>query len=222
MNSINYLTEINKERENRIKGRLAPDPNAILLWNIAINGIQNFEKKEKLIKAFNFAKEIEYKHEGLSKDIYFAHPVRVAALSLLSQRSININCGLIGLLHNIFELSDIPFDLISKKFGKFIANQIKDLTVNRQLQYDKIYKNDYYKKINSNPLECRIVKIFDKIDNIFLLDLNPDEEIKIKYLTEIELYILPMVERDIPVLYNYLLKMIEYYQINNLNKRYES
>lgn len=89
MNSINYLSEINIERANRIKGRLTPDPNAILLWNVAINDIQSFEKKEKLIEAFNFARSIDYKHEGLSKEVYFAHPVRVAALSLLSQRSNN-------------------------------------------------------------------------------------------------------------------------------------
>ena len=222
MISPSYLNEINIEREARIKGRMVPDPNAIILWKRAINDLNSIEEKGTLIKAFNFAKGIKYQHEGLASDIYFAHPIRVAALSLLSQKSINIDTGIIGLLHNVFELSNTPVDSISMQFGESIAQQIVDLTVNRDLQWDQKYKESYYTKINSNPLACRIVKIFDKLDNIFLLDLNPDEETKQKYLIEIETYILPMTERDMPEVYNYMQHMIQNYHINNLKKKNES
>jgi len=222
MNCLSYLNEIKVEREYRINGRIFPDPKATILWNRAINDIHIIDNKDTLMKAFNFAKGIKYQHDGLTSDIYFAHPIRVASLSLLSQKSVNIDTGIIGLLHNVFELSSTPVDLISTQFGESIAEQIVDLTVNRDLQWDQKYKESYYTKINSNPLACRIVKIFDKLDNIFLLDLNPDEETKQKYLIEIETYILPMCKRDLPEVYNYMKNIIQNYHINNLKKRNES
>ncbi len=222
MISLSYLNEIHIEREARLKGRMVSDPNAIILWNRAIYDLNTKAEKHKLIKAFNFAKRIKYQHEGLASDIYFAHPIRVAALSLLSQKSINVDTGIIGLLHNVFELSNTPVDSISMQFGESITQQIVDLTVNRDLQWDQKYKESYYTKINSNPLASRIVKIFDKLDNIFLLDLNPDEETKQKYLIEIETYILPMTERDMPEVYNYMQNMIQNYHISNSKKKYES
>jgi (p)ppGpp synthase/HD superfamily hydrolase len=222
MISSSYLNEINIEREARLKGRMIPDPNAIVLWNRAINDLNSIEEKDILIKAFNFAKGIKYQHEGLASDIYFAHPIRVAALSLLSQKSINVDTGIIGLLHNVFELSNTTVDSISLLFGESIALQILDLTVNRDLQWNQKYKESYYTKINSNSLACRIVKIFDKLDNLFLLDLNPNEEIKQKYMIEIETYILPMTERDMPEVYNYMQNIIQNYHFNDLKKKNES
>jgi len=78
-----------------------------------------------------------------------------------------------------------------------------DLTVNRKHQWDLQYKYEYYLALNRNPQNCRIVKILDKLDNMYLLDLNDNELIKRKYLEEIEKYILPMTQADIPELYSY-------------------
>ena len=155
MNSLDYLDEINNEREYRIKGRSIPDPNAILLWNRAINDIQSSEKKETLIDAFNFAKGIKYEHEGLTGDIYFAHPVRVAALSLLSQERVSIDFGIIGLLHNIFELSDISFDLNLNWTSLPEASSV--LVASKQC--DMIPENIYFPIQNLEKTESRTSSI---------------------------------------------------------------
>lgn len=199
-----YFKEIAEERRLRIDGRLKPDPNANVLWKMAIESVKEEEAQNLIIRAFEYANKIKYRHVGLTSDIYFAHPVRTAAMSMLCEECENIDFGIVGLLHNVFELSDTSTKIIAKHFGESIANQISDLTVDRELQWDYAYKQDYYNRINSNALSCRVVKVFDKIDNMFLLGLNPDDIIRGKYLDEIESYILPMAERDIPSVFPYL------------------
>jgi (p)ppGpp synthase/HD superfamily hydrolase len=206
-----YLQDTNIERQTRLDGRIKPDPAAFALWNRAVEMVSGPEDKALLLKAFSFARDIRYGHEGLTSDIYFAHPVRVAALSMLSQDNGDVTIGIIGLLHNVFELSDTPASLIADNFGIAVAEQITTLTVNRELQWEEAYKKSYYAKINASPLSCRVVKVFDKLDNMFLLGINPDEAIKEKYLLEIEGYILPMMERDIPDILPYMLQLIKDY-----------
>ena len=50
---------------------------------------------------------------------------------------------------------------------------------------------------------CRLIKILDKLDNLFLLHLNPNKDVINKYLLEIEKHIMPMVKKDLPVLLTY-------------------
>ena len=82
------------------------------------------------------------------------------------------------------------------------------MTVDRILQWDKSYKRDYYERIRSASIECRVVKIIDKLDNLFLIGINPDEEVRDKYLLEIEQYILPMAKIDLPDVFTYLKDLI--------------
>jgi (p)ppGpp synthase/HD superfamily hydrolase len=206
-----YLQDTIIERQARLEGRVKPDPAAFALWDRALEMVPGAEDKNLLLKAYAFARDIKYRHEGLASDIYFAHPVRVAALSMLSQDSQDITIGIVGLLHNVFELSDIPASVIQSNFGADVTTQITALTVNREQQWDPAYKKSYYAKINASPVSCRIVKVFDKLDNIFLLGINPDTETREKYLLEIETYILPMVKKDIPDILPYMEELIKDY-----------
>lgn len=204
-----YLLEIPIERQYRIIGRFRPDPRALDLWNQALNSLQNSEDLFMLSNAFAYAKEIKYRHEGMSSEIYFTHPMRTAAYALLCEECQNIEFGIIGLLHNIFELSDTAPERLIETFNTDITNQILALTVNRDLQWDLSYKQAYYDIINSNPLSCRIVKIFDKLDNLFVLGLNDNDGMREKYLLEIRTHILPMAERDLPSVFPYLVDLVD-------------
>lgn len=204
MNTPNYLKDIKTERQFRLDGRTIADPNAIDLWKRALNSIQDKEDLELLSSAFEFANKIEYRHMGMSSGIYFMHPLRTAAFALLCEERDNIDFGIVGLLHNVFELSDMAPEILASVFNESISNQILSLTVDRSRQWDIAYKQDYYDRINSSPLSCRVVKIFDKLDNLFVLGLNPDAVIREKYLVEIRTHIFPMAERDLPSLFPYL------------------
>lgn len=215
-----YLQDIQSERKVRLQGRTRPDPYASVLWDKALSGFSKKEDLETLDKAYKFAKAIDYHHQGMESSIYFPHSLRVASLSLLSLCN-NVNAGVVGLLHNILETSATSAKTIAQEFGAEIAIQIEHLTVNRMLQWDAPYKELYYKIINSSPIECRIVKIFDKVDNIFILNINPDEVIRRKYLYEINAYILPMIKRDIPSILEYTEQLIEdCYTMGQINVKY--
>ena len=219
MNSKILLDSVKVERNRRLNGLLNVDPHAEYLWNKVLKLVESNEDKTKLLKAYDFAKKIDYKHDGMISDIYFAHPKRVASYSFLHTQQSNIDVAIIGLIHNIFELTDYSEQFIENLFGKKIKDQIINLTVDRNLQYGIEYKKSYYSRIVRGPLESRIVKIFDKVDNLFILSLNPDDYVREKYLQEIEDYILPMVKNDLPLFYDYILCQVKFnHKIGYLTK----
>jgi (p)ppGpp synthase/HD superfamily hydrolase len=130
-------------------------------------------------------------------------------LAMLYYDKINVDLGIVGLIHNVFELSDYTKDFISEKFGEKISNQVSNLTVNRNLQWNEDYKNAYYEKIMNGPREARIIKIIDKLDNLFILGVNPDKQVKIKYLKEIEKHVLPLAYKTTPKIYSYMKELVD-------------
>ena len=116
---------------------------------------------------------------------------------------------MLALLHNCFETTKVKDQFIENLFGKKINDEINLLTVNRKNQWDKIYKANYYKKIINSSKNTRIVKVFDKLDNLFVLNKNPNPKIKIKYLAEVKKYIIPIVKKDVSLLLNYFEKLID-------------
>ena len=100
MREFKLLSTIEKERNLRLKGRFIIDPHADLLWNKALS-LTNATNKTKLLEAYNFARKIKYDHEGLSSTIYFAHPIRVASLAMLYYDEINLDLGILGLIHKL-------------------------------------------------------------------------------------------------------------------------
>jgi (p)ppGpp synthase/HD superfamily hydrolase len=202
------LDSIEVEKKRRNDGLIQQDPHALVLWDQALDAIDSVMEKDSLKKAFIFAKSLEYKHVGLSSEIYFTHPIRVSALSILLSGKTKSSVGILGLLHNVLEVSNLTENSISKKFGLEIATNISTLTVDRDKQWDGKYKVDYYNKIINSHQSCRIVKIIDKLDNLFLLENNKDSSIKKMYLDEIDKFILPMVQVDLPHLNGYMKELI--------------
>ena len=166
-------------------------------------------ERDRLAHAFRFAKEIKYRHVGLTSDIYFSHPLRVAGLATLISGTKDAGTGVLAVLHNVLEVSDVSAEKLSATFGSGISNQIESLTVDRDVQWDKAYKVDYYSKLMEGPLSARVVKIVDKLDNLFLLGVNPDASVREKYLAEIEDFVLPMTEASSPPLTAYMCNLVQ-------------
>lgn len=206
--SNNILDSIAIERQRRMIALLKPDPYALVLWDHAVASLKDDAERTRLTNAFAYAKTIKYRHVGLTSDIYFSHPLRVAALAVLISDSQAADVGILALLHNVLEVSDISSDALAEGFGSEIAAQVTALTVDRAVQWHQPYKIQYYRRLMEGPHSPRVVKILDKVDNLFLLALNPDEEIKEKYLAEIERFVLPMTRLAIPFLEPYLKELI--------------
>lgn len=195
MNKINFSEEKNlriKALANNGKGCTKSFYNELMQSKLG--------EKELILEAFNFAKSIEYNHEGLSKESYLAHPLRVASMSLRYIDDATQNSIILALLHNIFEVGQVSRKVVKEKFGVIINDSISLLTVKRELQWDSSYKEEYYSKIRSFPGPAMEIKVLDKFDNIFVIGLNPQEHIRIKYIKEIRKYIIPMAEIVLPEL----------------------
>jgi (p)ppGpp synthase/HD superfamily hydrolase len=175
--------------------------------------------RNNLINALKFAKQITYRHPGLASDLYFSHPLRVAALSLLIEGSQDVSIGILALLHNVLEVSEVTAHQLEEMFGNALSSQVAALTVDRNIQWDKGYKTAYYHNLMASPRNVRIVKIMDKLDNIFLLGTNPDRAVRQKYLHEIENFLMPMVIHTIPELMDYMNDLLldhkEKYEVGN-------
>lgn len=164
-------------------------------------------ERRRIDEAYAYAKTIPYRHAGLDSSTYFAHPLRVARLILLLIRPTDSDAAVIGLLHNTLEVTEIPIDDIKGRFGETVANAVLVLTVDRS-RIDAAYKEGYYARLQAAPRCVRIVKIVDKLDNLFTLCLNPDSDVRARYLEEVERHILPMTEMEIPAIAPYLVELI--------------
>lgn len=209
MNLSDILNDIGLERRRRILGLLEPDPHALVLWSRAMAALPDDAERDRLAHAFRFAKEIKYHHVGLTSDIYFSHPLRVAALAILISGAQDAGTGVLAVLHNVLEVSNVSVDTLSETFGRGISNQIETLTVDRNVQWDKTYKAGYYGKLVAGPLAAHVVKIVDKLDNLFVLGLNPDASVRERYLAEIEDFVLPMTEASLPSLTAYMRNLVQ-------------
>jgi (p)ppGpp synthase/HD superfamily hydrolase len=219
----NNLKTFKKERIRRINATNKFDKKALKEWKKLITKEINKKDIKEIKFAFNFARKLKYNHGD--SNLYFSHPLRVANMAVIHKKNIDINLTILALNHNILEVTNLSKKILSNLFGKEFYKKVSVLTVNRKLQWNKSYKKKYYKNINNYSYDVRVVKILDKLDNLFIIGLNPNEKIRIKYIDEIKEFVLPMVKKDIPDIYLYFKKLVQdsynkgYYNINNINQR---
>ena len=195
---------IDQQRSIRIAQLRQPEPEKLrnlLELKLAAAGISGAEHW------IDFAFGIDYKHVGLSSPTYLMHPLRVAILNLESVEFPSKDGFVLALFHNILEVSTLTLPRLKELFGKTIAESIETLTVDRTRQWDWSYKQSYYNGILQSEDSVGQVKIVDKLDNLYTLFLNPDAQIRDKYLAEVERWIIPMAEQLLPAVVNLLIDL---------------
>jgi (p)ppGpp synthase/HD superfamily hydrolase len=203
-----FLDDIETELQRRLDGLIAPDATALPMWVTAVETITDRSTRQRNFDAYEFARSIDYRHGSMTSEIYFCHPLRVAAMSIFVSDSAEPDIGILGLLHNVLEVSAISHFELCQKFGKSVADQIVALTVERKLEWADTYKATYYQKIIEGPRAARIVKILDKLDNIFLINQNTDSQVRFRYLKEIEEKVLPMARCELPGVARYMDRLL--------------
>ena len=218
MNFI-HLKSYKTERLRRINSQNKFDKKSLVEWKKILRTKELRKHKTELQKYYSFLRKIDYKHNN--SKAYFSHPLRVACSSfyLASNRKKVFETIKLALFHNIVETTNIKKNFLENYLGKKITKQIYLLTVNRKKQWDIKYKNHYYMNINLDDKSTRIVKILDKLDNLFIIGLVSDNFIRERYIREIEKYILPMAKKNTPKLVKYLKGLInESYKIGHYKK----
>lgn len=161
------------------------------------------DQREPILQAFKFACRIDYDHVGLSPESYLAHPLRVTEMVMSYFQPVCQDAAVIALLHNVLEVSAINLIELEEAFGRIVKDSISNLTVDRERQWDPVYKRDYYQKIRQDHKAAGAVKVFDKLDNVFMLCLNDNEKIRTVYLDEIEEHVIPLAQECVPAVTDY-------------------
>ncbi len=164
-------------------------------------------QREPVLAAFDFACAIDYSHPGRTSEAYLAHPLRVAELVMRMINPARPLDTVIALLHNVLEVSEMSSVEIGERFGAIVSQSIVALTVDRARQWDPEYKQIYYRTLREGYAGACAVKAMDKLDNIFVLCLNPDTQIRTRYLDEIDRYVVPLTIDFVPAAADYLRKL---------------
>ena len=163
----------------------------------------------KVLEFLSFAENLDYKHEGLSPKSYLAHSCRVASLIMEHIECIDTNIIETALVHNIFEVSPDTANSVEEKLGVEQILCLKTLTINRNQQSDSEYLASYYQAICESSEMARIIKVFDKLDNMFIVCIYPDEEIRLGYFKEIQEHVIPLLRLVKPELEDFFLDVIK-------------
>ena len=106
---------ITEERKQRLQSRLSPDPVAWTLWERALINC-NSNSRQRLTGMYLLASQINYSHDSIPSEVYFAHPLRVAALSYIYSN--DTDAAIVGLLHNVFEVCADDISFLQKKLNQ--------------------------------------------------------------------------------------------------------
>ncbi|MGF1679614.1 MAG: GNAT family N-acetyltransferase [Candidatus Methylacidiphilales bacterium] len=201
---INTLDGFNAGRLARQQQRAnPPEP-----WTILEPGlVMHPGLCETARSALNRAASLQYCHIGLSPQAYLVHPARVAVLYLEACDPPCVEGLWLALWHNVLEVSE-EGERALEQLSPAVADAVRCLTVDRSLQWDAQYKNQYYDRIQCAPVWVGQIKVLDKIDNLYLLAENPDAEVRTKYLQEIEQHIMPLAREVLPQVIDLLNRLL--------------
>ena len=184
-----------QERDQRLKDRDESRSGAKRRFLGSVEKMGGQKLFGELKTALNLMESIDYNHPGLSKKQYLAHPYRVAKLALEELRPFDIRAVRLALVHNILEMANIDECLVRDVLGFNMLGELKVLTVIRADE-STAYRARYYDGIYASEPHVRKVKVLDKMDNMYTLNLHPDLDVRTRYLNEIKKYVRPIVEKD--------------------------
>jgi (p)ppGpp synthase/HD superfamily hydrolase len=153
----------------------------------------------RVLKAGEFAMAIDYEHGNIPAWVYMNHPLRVASMIARVAPEVSEETLVVALLHNVLEVSKITYEEIQNLFGEPVALALRALTIDRKRK-DQSYLKVYYSRIEAAPVGCAMVKVADKLDNIYMICFNPSQITRVSYLDEIDEWVIPLASRVVPQL----------------------
>lgn len=179
-------------------------------------------------KTIRFGRSLKSQHAAHpSVRAYFSHPLRVATLALRLQTEPSAEIVQMGLLHNVFEVSGLNEDnLLREGHPRRMADGIRLLTIDRQHQYDPVYLETFYRRIETFGEDLALIKCVDRVDNLLAFQLFERTKAIEDYLDLTIQFVVPMARRLSSQFGNYLMEVIAYMRgvgcDRELKSKYES
>lgn len=202
------LRTIDEEREERVHARRKDGHDAIAIFERAMRAHCDPFSLLEIRRALSFASGVSYDHPGISRGAYLAHPLRIAGWALMLGDYPDVRTVTIALLHNIYEVSRVQFSDIVRAFDMDVAEAIARLTVDRSQQHQAVYRQHYYEGLRGAGRRVCIVKVLDKLDNLFLLCLNSDDAVRASYLQEVEDFVVPLAAQHVGECVSYIRALV--------------
>jgi RelA/SpoT family (p)ppGpp synthetase len=136
--------------------------------------------RDRLLRAYNFAREKHGEQLRQSGDPYYSHPVRVA--TLLTTIKLDDATVIAGLLHDTVEdCEDVDFSDIADQFGADVAELVDGVTKLGQLEYqsEATKQAENFQKFilaTVNDVRVLLIKLADRMHNMRTLHFKRKEE----------------------------------------------
>ena len=105
------------ERLSRLEQIKNKGQGSIDLFQSSLLHISKLEMRD-IKEALDYSLNLEYSHEGLTKEAYIAHPLRVSKMAIDFTKKNTTQTVILCLLHNILEVTNVEKQDIVKSFGK--------------------------------------------------------------------------------------------------------
>ena len=144
-----------------------------------------------IVKSFEYSFEAHKDELRASGEPYFTHPFHVALIVVreFPLDDISVACAL---LHDVLEDTDVNIDILSKEFGKEVAEIVDGVTkISGIFKGHEITKAENYRKLLLSMIKdvrVILVKFADRLHNMRTLEfVNPDKQRRIAQET-LEIY----------------------------------
>jgi (p)ppGpp synthase/HD superfamily hydrolase len=155
---------------------------------------ENCWDREKYLKAWNFASihHSGQKYGGHEQDQYIDYLTHIGMVAMEiiwalqnSEKTYDADLAIqCAILHDIIEDTGVGFESLSVEFGEKVANGVLALTKDKHLETKDLQMADSLKRIKMQDPEIWMVKMADRISNLFGAPFYWDAEKTEKYKLE--------------------------------------
>ncbi|MBD5289724.1 MAG: bifunctional (p)ppGpp synthetase/guanosine-3',5'-bis(diphosphate) 3'-pyrophosphohydrolase [Bacteroides sp.] len=137
---------------------------------------------ERLVNAFELAREAHSKQKRKTGEPYIFHPIAVATIAA-EELQLDVNSVIAAFLHDVVEDTPYTNDDILRRFGEDVAFLVRAVTKQKKEKYEMSKQLDNFKQmLNSVQYDIRalLVKLADRLHNMRTLDsMRADKQMKI-------------------------------------------
>ncbi|MEM1485939.1 bifunctional (p)ppGpp synthetase/guanosine-3',5'-bis(diphosphate) 3'-pyrophosphohydrolase [Oscillospiraceae bacterium PP1C4] len=147
--------------------------------------------RDKIMVAYELAKDAHQGQCRVSGEPYISHPIAVAVI--LVDLGMDSECVQAALLHDVVEDTDIPSEVIEKKFGSDVALLVGGVTKLGKISFtsrEEQQAENVRKMLLAMAQDVRviIIKLADRLHNMRTIEVMPEQKRRDKALETMEVY----------------------------------
>ena len=140
------------------------------------------EDYNRLVDAFEVAREAHSKQKRKTGEPYIFHPIAVANIAS-QELNLDVDTVIAAFLHDVVEDTDWTLEQIQRRFGNDVAFLVRVVTKQKKEKYEMSKQLDNFKQMLTAvqyDIRALLVKLADRLHNMRTLSsMRPDKQMKI-------------------------------------------